>query len=465
MALGYLSLFYEDAPVTFNVQMAKDSIYANAKVMLSKPAASNSLQKQNIEQIIENKLLKNIEGLMQQGVAEGMRQVDQIHYWEINMQTANAYVRAKTTEIGQIGKAMEYIEKMQNEVSNAIEKGRGIVSLGAIEELKSCQQVLENLAASFGNKVESRGFESAFNSSFRGAVSKVQGALHETAGAIAGYLAQEKINKELSNMNSQLRVTVEQTGGKLLEDSKIAAQAQAAGKNLGVANNAKNDLTITITSDDGAQIVWHKGLSLKSTSSNNPQKVHIMSPSLGSLLNKSFDQQTYLQAAAALGKGDWAGTSKGIAGLAKQHNISIPSSTLEQQWKEMVYSVIYGHIIDSFTGLGAGGMLNNAQYLIVNSKVISMYDIFQKLEELKENIRNNMWSIPGIELGGIVKAINRSRYTKENINAFIPPKNNSNVASARIERSTVAWDNVNKIIQDTKLRISLKYSQLGLADI
>lgn len=187
------------------------------------------------------------------------------------------------------------------------------------------RQILGGIAKRFDAGMSEDSFKGAFFGSLAGAIKKAQGSIHEAAAALAAAGAKEKIEKELIKANQQYRLIVEATGGKLTEDSALRGR-----EGLGKVNNAKNDLTIAMTDGNG-QIVWSTGISLKSTSSSTPQTVRIMQVSLSTLLNKIYDEQTYINLAGALGKGDWAGSRKGIAALAQQKEITTSGAELAER--------------------------------------------------------------------------------------------------------------------------------------
>lgn len=49
---------------------------------------------------------------------------------------------------------------------------------------------------------------------------------------------------------------------------------------------------------------------------------------------------------------------------------------------------------------GDGTALNSAQYLIINARVIPMYEVFKRLENELQNRRTNIYSIPGLKISG-----------------------------------------------------------------
>lgn len=73
------------------------------------------------------------------------------------------------------------------------------------------------------------------------------------------------------------------------------------------------------------------GLSLKATNAKEPKEVKIASHSLRALLEKSgYTKESYFNMAAGLGAQDWKGTARGIGAIAKEKNISYPSSDINK---------------------------------------------------------------------------------------------------------------------------------------
>lgn len=132
---------------------------------------------------------------------------------------------------------------------------------------------------------------------------------------------------------------------------------------------------------------------------------------------------------------------------------------MTEAWKEIVYNAIYLQIIDMFTGIGTGGVLNDAEYLIINSKPISIYEIFNELESKQTN---NIYSIQGVKIGGIEDAIRRRQFTDANIDAFVKDidHNIMTTDTERILRSDKAWTNIYTMLQNKKITISLKYADV-----
>lgn len=459
---GYISLFYDDARENLpniNLQESKQNIYNNFKQVFQK---SNPQDQLDLTNIVENTLLTQVESQLQQGVLEGQSKNSNIAYWNVNMGVAHQYISKANTETEKITQSLKYIEEIQQTLSDAIERGNGVIPKSLIEQLHSNKQSLANLANSFGGIVADKGFNSAFYGALRGCVSRAQGVLHEVASVVAAAVAEQYVNEEFIKANQNFRIIVSHTGGSVIDDSNLKAAAQKSNLKLGSGNNSKNDLTIIITDKGTGKVIWNSGLSLKSTTATNPTLVHIVTVSLGTILNKIYSQQTYLNLAGALGKGDWSGTRVGIGALAEQRNLTTDGATLAQQWKQVVYEAIYSQMLDFFSGSLHDGILNNAQYLLINSKPIAMYDIFNKIKSLSETKKSGDFAIPGIEISGASAAANRSIYTRKNISAFVRLNSGISPSEARIERSSTAWSSINSALQDAKIRISLKYAELGL---
>ena len=259
-----------------------------------------------------------------------------------------------------------------------------------------------------------------------------------------------------------LQVIVEATGGKVNFDSQLMQALVENDIETGRTVNAKNDLTIAVKDGNG-KVIWTTGISLKSTGAKSPNLVKIFKTPLTSMLNKKYNQEHYLNMAAGLGVNDWAGTRKGIAGLAKQNSISTSSTDITNSWKNMIYITLYEQLIDMFNGEGMA--LNNAQYLIVNSQVHAMYDIFSVLEQAQTGA--SIFSITGLEISGLGSdhgANLRADIVNKNINAFKRIGKGLSLADARISRSTSVWEYAYNKLKSTEIQISLKYNSLFTAD-
>ena len=102
----------------------------------------------------------------------------------------------------------------------------------------------------------------------------------------------------------------------------------------------------------------------------------------------------------------------------------------------MIYTTLYEQIIDMFNGDGTA--LNDAQYLIVNSQVHPMYNIFSILENMQTGA--SMFSITGIQISGLGQDHGghlRTQIVDKNVKAFKRiGKDYSSLAEARIGRSS-----------------------------
>lgn len=454
---GYISLFFEDSRLPIpneQLSQSKEQIYTNYKNIFRNP--NNTQEKNDLRDFIENQILQGINSSLQQGNTQGEAlKEDPIKYWDISIGTAIGVVKSASNLLDQISNVINYISFVQNTLSDAISKSRGLISQSLIDQMNQNKQSLVNIAARFNSDMTEDSFKGAFWGALIGAIAAAQGSIHEAASAIAAVQAKQKIEKELVNTNNQIKIIVEATGGKLDADSALMQSFKDSNIEIGRANNAKNDLTIAAVDGNG-KIIWNTGISLKSTSSRNPTLVKIMEQSLTTLLNKVYTEEQYLNVAAGLGLRDWAGTRKGIGALAKENKISLESSSLTEAWKTMIYNAIYVELINMFAGTGTA--LNNVQYLIVNAQPHAMYEIFEKLESIKLSAKND-FSIPGIEISGASNAAKRLIYLQKNIDAFVKADEENRV-DARIQRSTSVWTDVYSSLSSQKIKISLKYAQL-----
>lgn len=111
-----------------------------------------------------------------------------------------------------------------------------------------------------------------------------------------------------------------------------------------------------------------------------------------------------------------------------------------------------------FSGAGSGGILNNAQYLIINATPVAMYDIFSKLEMIQNPAKLD--SIQGLTITGKMAAISRQDLVSKNVNAFVRATEKTDSSVARIERSTKAWSEIHQSLMSKKIKISLNYASL-----
>lgn len=454
---GYISLFFEDSKVPMpneQLSQSKEQIYSNYKNIFKNP--NDPQEKNDLRDFVENRILQEINSNLQQGNAQGEAlKEDPIKYWDISIGAAINAVKSASDLLGQISNIIDYINSAQNILSDAISRSQGLISQSLIDQMNQNKQSLANIATNFNSNMTKDSFRGTFWGALIGAIAAAQGSVHEAASAIAAAQAKQKIEKELINTNNQIKIIVEATGGKLDADSALMQSFKDSNIEIGRANNAKNDLTIAAVDGNG-KIIWSTGISLKSTSSRNPTLVKIMEQSLTTLLNKVYTEEQYLNVAAGLGLRDWVGTRKGIGALAKQNKISLESNTLTEAWKTMIYNAVYTELINMFAGTGTA--LNNVQYLIINAQPHAMYEIFEKLENIKLSAKNN-FSIPGIEISGASNAAKRLIYLQKNIDAFVKA-DEENRADARIQRSTSVWTDVHSSLSAQKIKISLKYAQL-----
>lgn len=454
--MAYLSLFFDDSGqniANIILQESKDKIYSNYK---NKFHANMSTQ-QDFQNIINNTLLGKVSEILSVENNLGMPA-----YWDVNMGMAHAAINKVSTEAEKVSQALKYISSVQQELSSAIEMGKGIIPRDLNGTLEKAIAALERVAASFNNKVANKGFDAAFYGAYQGAIRYAQGAIHEAAAIIGAAISQDYVNEELHKTNSQLSVSVIASGGTFIESGELTTAANKSGLKLGMPSGNKNDLTIIISDKGSGEIIWTDGVSLKSTTAANPNLVHIVSTNMQTILNKVYDQQTYLNFAAALGQGDWAGTYKGIGGIAKNKGISTTGAELNENWKNIVYDAIYSQIINFFGGFANGGILNNAQYLIINRQVVPMYSLFAKLEAYKNIKAQTDTAISGIKIEGAKNAINRMLYVQKNIDAFKQGKTREASEEVSIERSGEAWKMVSQQLANAKISISLKWAELGL---
>lgn len=455
--MSYLHLFFDDANLVspeIKLQTAKDNIYKSYnKFFLERDENVET----DLEALINNKIGEELDKKI---VITGNDNKEIAIDWEnINLSNTTRIMNSDLKDIEKSNEILKGIEDIIDKLALVCNDNfpKGIVSKDIIDQIRKSKESLFALTANGGEgfitKSKEKGLNSAVYGTLRGAIVKAQGAMHELAVACAGYLALQKIENELVRTNQNIQVIIEQTGGTLREDSHIKKVANNNNLNLDKANNAKNDITIALTDSDGI-IIWTYGLSLKSTTSSNPKLVHIVTTSVSTLLNKSYSPNDYVHFAGSLGIGDWV-DSNTLDILARQKNITTSGASLAKQWKDILYNSIYEQIIDMFSGLGHSGILNNAQYMIINKKIIPMYEIFSKLEQRASQIkRSNDYSFPGLEIS-TKDAPNRSIYTQKNIAFF------NNEFGEKTQRGERAWSEIHKILENKKIKISLKYAELG----
>lgn len=77
---GYLSLFFDDSSIQLpseTLDQAKNQIFSNYKRVFRKP---HPQEKRDLQQQIENRILTEIEGQLQQGNVQGEANVGSIQY-------------------------------------------------------------------------------------------------------------------------------------------------------------------------------------------------------------------------------------------------------------------------------------------------------------------------------------------------------------------------------------------------
>lgn len=449
---GYLSLFFDDSSTQLpseTLDQAKSQIFSNYKKVFRKP---HPQEKRDLQQQIENRILTEIEGQLQQGNVQGEANLGSIQYWDVSVGAAMAALDKSLSMVEKVNIVLDRIELIQNTLSNAISTSGGKISQNLVEQMKKDKEILAGIAQQFSGQMSEDSFRGAFFGALKGAVAKAQGSIHEAAVALAAAGAKAKVEKELAETNQKCRLIVEATGGRLIEGSAFSDK-----ENLGRVNNAKNDITVAMEDGNG-HIIWSTGISLKSTSSSTPQMVKVMEQSLGTLLNKIYAEGNYINWAGALGTGDWSGTRVGIGALAQKQNVTTSGAELAEAWKTAVYNAIYSQVIDMFSGVSSGGILNNAQYLIINATPIAMYDIFSRLEMIQNPAKLD--SIQGLTITGKMAAISRQDLVSKNVNAFVRTTEKTDSSAARIERSTKAWSEIHQSLMSKKIKISLNYASL-----
>lgn len=245
---GYLSLFFDDSKQSIkniSLQDSKDQIYANYK---NKFHADMSTR-QDFQNIINNTLLGKISSVLDSNSQE------MIPYWDVSMGQAMAAINQAQDKTGKIGAALDYIGRVQQDLSIALEQGAGIIPKELSDTLNKAIESLQAVAASFGGKVEEKGFDSALFGAYQGAVRYAQGAIHEAASLVAAFIAQNYVNKELHKANSHFSVMVASTGGTFIESSELAEAASQSNLKLGMSSGNKNDLTIVIQDNGTGKIV------------------------------------------------------------------------------------------------------------------------------------------------------------------------------------------------------------------
>lgn len=463
---AFVSLFFDNAGVKIpqeNLAQAKESIWKNYKRTFKKPNLEDT---KSLQDILEDKIAQEMS--QQLSEANTLAEADKknpIAYWEIGVgQAIGTALNENFSQLERAKQVFDLVERYCNILSDSITAANGAIPEHIITSMKKSEESLRKVQQQFKNfnaQTSEKRFKGAVFGALRGAVAAAQGALHEAACIYAAQSAQELINKEFQEANTQLEIIVEATGGRFNWDSKLGKAVSDNKIETGLTNNPKNDITVALKDGNG-KIVWSYGISLKSTTSKEPNLVKIMVQSLTTLLNKQYAESVYMNMAGALGKGDWSGYRVGIGAIAEeQNNIKTSSEQLAAGWKNMVYSAIYKQLIDMFSGSNSGGILNNAQYLIINAKPIAMYDIFQKLENI--NNPDSLFNIRGISIGGRDKAINaRKQGVEFNIRNFIKDSDDNpyTTAQERLLRGSAASMHIYSYLQGVQIKISLKYNDL-----
>ncbi len=456
MGKGYISLFFDHSGYTMpqeNLQEAKNKIWENYKVKYP-----DSLEERNdIQSFTENSILVEMQGDLQKDGSLS----DPFSYWDINVGALYGVIKDNTDLLSNISEAIKFCEATQTKLSKMLDASKGLVSSNLLDTIESCKNSIEEIASRFGEVSSEKDFNRVFWGALRGAIARAQGAVHETAAAVAAKVAKDKVNKVFAETGQDIKIFIEATGGKVELDSELMQSLNDNGIEVGSTNSSKNDLTI-YAKDGNGKVLWTSGISLKSTSSEMPEKVHIMSTELTTLLNRYFssNKEEYLNLAGGLAIGDSFG-NKWIARLmgraASQGELISSSAALTESWKKMIYAAIYSQVVDMFTGFG--GALNDIRYLVINSKAIPMNDLFSILENMQNP--NQLTSIQGIEISGAIAAAKRDEYVNLNRQAFkIPSYDYPTTEDARIGRSTQAWNDIYNNMQSKKISISLKYKTI-----
>lgn len=467
MGKGYISLFFEESNYSL-IQSSKDynpiieaknQIWANYKNRFQQKSDLNI--KNDLQSFVDNSILSEMSTNLTEQYQNQQR--EPIAYWGVSIGQAYSMIKGCSSLMEEINEVTTFIENAQNIIADALSICNGIVSQSLINQLEQERNTLDEINNRFGGASSEDSFKGLFWGSLRGVLNETQGTLHEIASIIAAASAKHYIDKTFAKANLDFQVIVEATGGKVESDSELLQALTENDIDPSRLTNSKNDLTIAVKDGNG-KILWTTGLSLKSTGAKSPNLVKISNMALTTLLNKKYSQEHYLNMAAGLGVKDWAGTRKGIAALAQKHQISTSSNTILDSWKNMIYTTLYEQIIDMFNGDGTA--LNDAQYLIVNSQVHPMYNIFSILENMQTGA--SMFSITGIQISGLGQDHGghlRTQIVDKNLKAFKRiGKDYSSLAEARIGRSSEVWSSAYDILKGTEITIKLKYNSLFSAD-
>ena len=458
---NYIHLFYDHYNNNYSIeslQSVKETIFNRASKRFKRP--ENAVIKQDIQDMVENTILKEFDQNLNWHFSEEELKLQNIPYWELTVGQLFGTIKNAQDRSETIKKVLTFIERSQEIISTAITRAEGKIPESVIDTMKSQKEKLVAIGKQFTPGMPEDEFKKIFFGALKGTITAAQGNVHEVAGVVAAIAARDCVNKNLIENNQNLKMIIEHTGGTFKEDSELGKLARDNNSVLGLLNNSKNDITIAIKDGQG-KIQWSFGLSLKSTSSRNPSFVRIMEQNLTALLNKEqYDQNYYLNQAAALGKD--SSNDEIIKMIADETQIQSTEKSLARQWKELVYSAIYNQIIDMF--VGSGGLLNDAQYLVINSQVISMYDIFMKLQDYGKNKKDNLFYIPGIRISGASKENSRNSYIQRNIENFQRKNIDNDILNSDAEakkRGEKTAEEVYKLLREIKISISLKYAELN----
>lgn len=452
MGKGYISLFFDHSGYSLpeeDLEKAKAQIWTNYQ----NKYPSSEQEKNDLKSFTENSILVEMSNNLQNNQSFS----DPFAYWDISIGALYGTIKDSTDLLSKINKALDFCESTQVSISRMLDASKGIVSTNLIQTMESSKGSIERIAAEFGESMSEEAFDKVFWGALRGAVARAQGAVHEAAAAVAAKTAKDKVNKAFAEVGEDIRVFIEATGGKVELDSELMQSLNENAIEAGSTNSSKNDLTIYAKDGDG-KVVWTSGISLKSTSAEMPEKVHIMSTELTTLLNKYFsaNKEEYLNLAGGLALGDSL-NNKWIQKMANQTELVTSSAAITEAWRKMIYAAIYSQVVDMFTGFG--GALNDVRYLIINSKPIDVDDLFSLLKNIQNP--NQLTSIQGIEISGAIAAAKRDEYVSLNRQAFkIPNYDYPTIEDARLGRSTQAWNDIYSSLQSKKISISLKYKQI-----
>ena len=463
MGKGYISLFFEDSGYELVTQEdlngAKQKIWSDYKERFRNP---NSLTQQNFQNIVDNVILQNLSSMLT--MQNMSQQTDPIEYWGISMGQAVGIVKGCSTLLEQKKKIKEYAENAHSIIADSIKNCNGLISQPLIEQLENLQNRLESFCTDVDNAGNQDTFDKIFWKAIRSTFKEAQGAIHETAAVVASATAKQQAEAMFANANKDLKISIEHVGKKFDEDSEFGKALLENNIDLGRTSEPKSDLVIMVRDGNG-KILWTTGISLKATSSKDPTFVQIKSKTLAllSLLATKYDKERIFNSSSGLGLNDeWDDDRRGIKKLAKSNQISLDSALLVESWKNMIYNTLYSEILNLFGG--TGGALNDAQYLIINSRVISMYDIFNNLEIFQFS-NNDPYAIKGLQIEGLGGKTDRGasirhKLAQKNKDFFKKSAKGFSPQERRLERSRNIWQEAQSTLQSTKIGIKLNYAQL-----